>query len=54
MSSFKSKYTFDKRKAESERIKERYPDRLPIIVEKNSNCKMLPDIDKNKYLVPKT
>ena len=53
MSNFKNKYTFEKRKAESNRIKERYPDRLPIIVEKNSNCKMLPDIDKNKYLVPK-
>jgi len=53
MSNFKNKYTFDKRKSESSRIKERYPDRLPIIVEKNSNCKNLTDIDKNKYLVPK-
>tara|TARA_B100000900_G_C20237610_1_gene576531 strand:+ start:148 stop:510 length:363 start_codon:yes stop_codon:yes gene_type:complete len=52
MSNFKNKHTFDKRKSESKRILERYPDRYPIIVEKDSNCKVLPDIDKNKYLVP--
>ena len=52
MSNFKNKHTFDKRKSESKRILERYPDRYPIVVEKDSNCKVLPDIDKNKYLVP--
>jgi GABA(A) receptor-associated protein len=52
MSKFKKTYTFDKRKAESERINNKYPDRFAIIVEKNTNCKLLPDIDKNKYLVP--
>ena len=50
---FKNKHSFDKRKSEATRIKEKYSDRLPIIVEKSNTCKNLPDIDKNKYLVPK-
>jgi len=51
MTSFKKENNFDKRKEESKRIREKYPDRIPIIVEKNSNTD-LPDIDKKKYLVP--
>ena len=35
------------RKNESERIRERYPDRIPVICEKSETSK-LPDIDKNK------
>ena len=37
----------DKRKNESDRIRERYPDRIPVICEK-SNTSKLPDIDKTK------
>src|SRR5690606_7182923 len=40
-----------KRKAESLKIKEKYPDRVPIICEKDPKSK-LAEIDKNKYLVP--
>ena len=40
-----------KRKAESMKIKEKYPDRIPIICERDPNSK-LNEIDKNKYLVP--
>jgi len=36
---------------ESSRILNKYPDRVPIIVCKDTNCP-LPDIDKQKYLVP--
>ena len=50
---YKSKVPFDLRKQESNRIKEQYPDRLPVVVEKNVTCKSLPDIDKKKFLVPK-
>lgn len=50
---YKSKVPFDLRKQESDRIKEQYPDRLPVVVEKISTCKTLPDIDKKKFLVPK-
>ena len=39
---------------EATKIKQRYPDRVPIIVEKSENIRTdLPDINKNKYLVPK-
>ena len=44
-------HTFDKRYAESSRIRKKYPDRIPIIIEKDEKCKNIPDIDKKKYLV---
>src|SRR5690348_15979719 len=40
-----------KRRAESQKIKEKYLDRVPIICEKDPKSKLM-DIDKNKYLVP--
>ncbi len=40
-----------KRKDESIKIREKYPDRVPIICEKDPKSKMK-DIDKTKYLVP--
>lgn len=49
---FKKKNDYNKRLAESTNIKNKYPDRIPIIVEKYKDCK-LPVIDKCKYLVPK-
>ena len=38
----------EQRKNEAERIRERYPDRIPVICEKSETSK-LPDIDKTKY-----
>ena len=32
--------------------KEKYPDRLPLFVEKSDRCKLLPNVKKNKFLVP--
>ena len=49
---FKSKHTFDDRLDETRRIYAKYPDRLPIICEKNAKSKETPEIDKHKYLVP--
>ena len=37
---------------ESERIMNKYPDRIPIVVEKRKGSDA-PNIDKSKYLVPK-
>lgn len=51
MTSFKS-YPFLKRLEESTRIIQKYPDRIPVIVEKGPG-KDTPDLDKKKYLVPK-
>lgn len=48
---FKTEHALDKRKEESRRIRAKYPDRLPIIVEKSRRSK-IQDIDKKKYLVP--
>ena len=53
MEYFKEKFSLEKRIEESERILEKYPDRIPVIVEKNIQCNELDDIDRNKYLVPK-
>ena len=51
LSQFKQEFDFETRKCESQRIKEKYQDRIPIIVEKS--CKSdIADIDKKKYLVP--
>ena len=41
----------DKRKQESQKIREKYPDRVPVICEKDPKSKMK-SIDKTKYLVP--
>jgi len=48
---FKKEFDFDTRKDESSRIKEKYPDRVPIIVEKSVKSDIA-GIDKKKYLVP--
>ncbi|KAL9298962.1 putative autophagy protein Atg8 ubiquitin [Arabidopsis thaliana] len=40
-----------KRQAEAARIREKYPDRIPVIVERAEKSDV-PDIDKKKYLVP--
>lgn len=41
----------DKRKAEAERIRQKYSDRIPVICEKVEKSD-IPTIDKKKYLVP--
>jgi GABA(A) receptor-associated protein len=48
---FKKENSAEKRKAESERIRDKYPDRVPIVLIKATGTK-LPDIDKYKFLVP--
>ena len=50
--SFKERYELHYRKEESNKIMNKYPSRIPIIVEKAKGC-MLDDIDKKKYLAPK-
>ena len=52
MPSFKKCYSFEDRFAESQRVLQKYPDRIPIICEKYKESSNIPDIDKKKYLVP--
>ncbi|KAH0858487.1 hypothetical protein HID58_086748, partial [Brassica napus] len=49
--SFKLSNPLEIRMAESTRIREKYQDRVPVIVEKAEQSDV-PDIDKKKYLVP--
>lgn len=51
---FKQEFTFEQRKEESNRVLQKYQDRIPIICEKNKQAsKDCPEIDKKKYLVPR-
>ncbi len=48
---FKTEFSLEERKAESQRILEKYPERIPVICEKLERSK-IEVIDKKKYLVP--
>lgn len=48
---FKSRIPFEKRKEEATRIIAKYPDKIPVIVQKKG-LSSIPAIDKSKYLVP--
>ncbi|RXN31838.1 CTD nuclear envelope phosphatase 1 [Labeo rohita] len=44
-------HPFEKRRSEGEKIRKKYPDRVPVIVEKAPKAR-IGDLDKKKYLVP--
>lgn len=48
---FKSKHSLQSRKEESRKIREKFPGRVPVIVEATKRTDV-PEIDKNKFLVP--
>lgn len=47
---FKDKNSFETRIKESSKIRQTYPDRIPVICERRDI--KLPELDKKKYLVP--
>ena len=47
------KLNIDERIKYSTRLIHKYPDYVPVIIKKNGNDKILQDIDKEKYLIPK-
>ena len=60
---FRTAYSFEKRREESSRIRLKFKDRIPVIVERASHSAShsashdaknpsIPNIDKKKYLVP--
>ena len=48
--SFKEKYSFERRKNDSETVLAKYPNRVPVIIERFGF--EVPKIDRSKYLVP--
>ena len=48
---FKEENTLEQKVEESRKIRLKYPDRIPIVVEKHPRTN-IPDIDKRKFLVP--
>jgi len=48
---YKEENPFEKRRIEGDKIRRKYPDRVPVIVERAKDCR-LADLDKKKYLVP--
>lgn len=48
---FKKDHIFDKRRSEADKIRRKYPDRVPVIVEKAPKTRH-PALDKKKFLVP--
>lgn len=54
MSEFQARNSFETRFAEYERIRQRFPGRIPIIVEKASKSVDAPPLPKHKFLAPNT
>jgi GABA(A) receptor-associated protein len=52
LTGFKQQHSFQYRFNESKRIMEKYRDRVPVICEKGVKQPTLPNIDKQKYLIP--
>ena len=50
---YKDRYTLDQRKTELQRIRKKYPDRIPVILQKSPESR-LPVIKQSKFLVPDT
>ncbi|XP_013417087.1 autophagy-related protein 8 [Lingula anatina] len=48
---FKEENTFETRKCESDKIRSKYPDRIPVVVQKAPRSN-IPEIDKEQFLVP--
>ena len=48
---YKEEHSYEKRKNEGEKIRRKYPDRIPVIVEKAAKAR-IGNLDKKKYLVP--
>jgi GABA(A) receptor-associated protein len=49
---FQQEFSIEKRKAESTRIKNKFPDLVPVICERAAGGSSVPDLDRRKFLVP--
>ena len=51
---FQKMYTFDQRYVEGLRVLAKYPERIPIICERDEHCTSISSLKKEKYLVEKS
>ena len=50
---YQRKFSLEHRIKECKKIREKYPDRIPVIIEKSvNNSGRIPNLDKHKFLVP--
>lgn len=49
---FEESVPFEQRKEESDRVRSRYHDRIPVIVEKGRSTADIPELERTKFLVP--
>lgn len=49
---FKKEKSLEVRKAECSRVRSKYPDMIPVICERHTGAKTLPQSTRRKYLVP--
>jgi len=54
MEYLKIKYSFDERIKYVNKILTKHPDHVPVVIEKCNKDKTTPDIDKNKYIIPRS
>jgi GABA(A) receptor-associated protein len=52
VSTFRDQHTIETRLSESTRIRSKYPERIPIILEQCPSSNIVPVVDRSKYLVP--
>ena len=50
--SYKTNRSFEARLTESRKIRDTFPGRIPVIIEKAARSGEIPTVDKNKFLVP--
>jgi GABA(A) receptor-associated protein len=49
---FKRKHTFDQRVEQSRKIMKKFPDRVPVVVERAPSGPFIGELEKSKFLMP--
>jgi len=49
---FKQRRTFGSRVKDAQTVKEKYPDKIPMIIERYAREKNLPTLEQTKFLIP--